>query len=284
MPEDNRRTEIKETSGLFNHTKKPTNITRYNLYNGITDFGNARQFDYYEGGYSGLIMLKAPKFMEDLKAYRTAEYGELIDNFHHLIQHEFKGLDGLENVSTDYLEVTDNIKTMQFISKVNQQGGTTITLNGYKERSGSLITKYTELYLYGIKDPGSQLKTYHGLIEEGLTEPIYANEVFTFLYVVTDNTGLNIEKAFILYNCQLTNAELNIYNTERGDIQNKELSLEMNCIPISGPKITKKAYELLHLLFQYKRTEDFDPTIVGFENGTKDGVGLLYPDIQSKKK
>ena len=71
------------------------------------------------------------------------------------------------------------------------------------------------------------------------------NEVFTLLYLVTDNTMLSLEKAVLLCNCQLTKAETSIYDSERGQIANKELSIEFNCLPITGYEVDKAGAKIL---------------------------------------
>ena len=84
----------------------------------------------------------------------------------------------------------------------------------------------------------SQAKTYHGLIKNGLMEPGPENEVFTMMYYVTDNTMLRLEKAFLLANCQfqLTKAETSIYNSQKGDINNKERLLSGTASLIKNKK------------------------------------------------
>jgi hypothetical protein len=104
----------------------------------------------------------------------------------------------------------------------------------YYERQGGLITKFSEHYLTGLKDKMTQAKTYHGLIKEGKMDPSPENEVFTLLYIVTDNTMLRVEKAVLLANAQLTRAETSMYDTTRGDISNVEKTVSFRCFPITG--------------------------------------------------
>ena len=102
------------------------------------------------------------------------------------------------------------------------------------------------MYLTGIKDRMSQAKTYHGLIKNGLLEPGPENEVMTMLYYVTDSTMLRLERAVLLCNCQFTTSRLSeILNSNKGDISNKEISLEWNCFPIMGYEVDKAAASLL---------------------------------------
>lgn len=236
---------------MFKDLKKPKNLMQHRLFKGITDFGNASQFDLFETGYSFLVVCKIPKFIEKLAA-TDSEINALVQNYVYILENEFKGLNGIDNITTDTSEISDGISTLNVITKVIEQSGGTISMN-FTEKSGSTITKFHELYLKGIKDPRSQARTYHGLIgaENGL-EPGYENEVFTLLYIVTDNTYKNIEKAYLLLNTQITTAETSMYESTKGDIAFKELSVEMNCFPVTGDPINSKAKEVLDWMFNEK--------------------------------
>ena len=92
----------------------------------------------------------------------------------------------------------------------------------------------------------SQAKTYHGLIKNNILEPGPENEVFTMMYYVTDNTMLRIERAVLLCNCQLTTARLSdILNSSKGEISNRETTIEWNCFPVMGYEVDKAANKLL---------------------------------------
>lgn len=229
---------------LFQGLKQPKNLTTYNLMRGVTDFGNAAQWDLYEGGYSFLMVVSIPRFLEVLGANNTDTVQPLLDNYVHVLEHEFKGLSGIENITAEQMEISDGITTMQLINKVTQQAQTTISMT-YTEKSGSLLTKVHELFLKGIKDPKSQVKTYHGLIQQGLLQGGFENEVFSFLYFVTDNTATKIERAFLALCAQPTNAQFDIYNTEKGDYGNKQISVEFSTFLIEGNAITAKAKDTL---------------------------------------
>lgn len=234
----------------------PKDTTQYNLFRGVTDFGNLAQIDYAETGYSFLVHLDSPVFLKEL-ARKDAEFDKLLKNYIHIIECEFKGLDGLENLTSETLEISDGIRQINMIGKVNEQASTTVTLNGYKERIGSPITKVHDIYLRGIKDGSTEFKTYHGLIENETLEPSYENEVFKYLYITTDNTGLRIENAYMLLNAQPTTSHLgDISNSTKGDINHIELSIELNCFPVRGPKVTEKAQSILKDLHIVRRTED----------------------------
>ena len=244
--------------GIFNnYTVTPRNLTQYKAFRGVTDFSQIGQFNQYETGYQFLFVLDIPNFMKKLGDVNTV-IKQMNENFVHMLEYEFRGLDGLPDLTTDTLEITDNINSQRMINKVTRDTSITVSSN-YFEKSGSLITKYSEYYITGIKDPITEAKSYHGLIANGDLAPGYENEVFTLLYLATDNTMLRLERAVLLANAQLTKAETSMYNGSKGDINNKEMSVEFNCYPIWGYQVDKAASALL---------QDITAVNVAINNGT----------------
>lgn len=230
--------------GILNdYTVKPKNLTQYTAFRGVTDFSQIGQFNQYETGYSFLSVIQMPRFMTELAKY-DEDYSSLVTNIQHILEYEFRGLTGLSDITGETFEITDGLNTQNIINKVSSDTSITVSMSFF-EKLGSPITKFAELYLTGIKDRISQAKTYHGLIKYDKLEPGYENEVFTFMYYVTDNTMLRLERAYLLANCQLTKAETSMYDTTKGDISNKELTLEFNCFPIWGMEVDKAAKTLL---------------------------------------
>ena len=247
-------------AGIINdYTIKPKSIAEYKARRGIMDFSQLGAFDQYESGYSFLCVLQMPKFMEllaeqDITDVSPGAVGsdtslstrikEMNNAFKYMLEYEFRGLSGLTDVTVNTMTLTDGANEAQLINDVVKDTSVSVSMNFF-ERRGSLITKFTEYYLTGIKDPYSKAKTYHGLIANNRLQPSLENEVFTLLYLVTDNTMLSLEKAVLLCNCQLTKAETSIYDSERGQMGNKDLSIEFNCLPITGYEVDKAGSKIL---------------------------------------
>lgn len=247
-------------NGLINNwTKKPRNLTQYTAFRGVTDFTQIGQFNQFETGYSFLSVLEMPKFMTML-GKNSAAIGNLVNSFQHMLEYEFRGLSGLPDITGETFEITDGINTQNIINKVSSDTAVTVSMN-YFEKSGGLITKFAEYYLTGIKDRMTQAKHYHGLIKHGLLEPGYENEIFTMMYYVTDNTMLRLEKAYLLCNCQLNKAETSMYDSQKGEYSNKEMTIEFNCFPVWGYEVDKAAKVLL---------EDITGVSVDIKNGVAD--------------
>ena len=112
-----------------------------------------------------------------------------------MLEYEFRGLDGLPDIQGETFEITDGINTQNIINKVTSETAITVSSNSYPhtgkqfhsivtsllpisplvveyievsafvnwqlhnryfEKSGSLIAKFNEYYLTGIKDRQSQ--------------------------------------------------------------------------------------------------------------------------------
>lgn len=225
------------------YTRMPNSAADYTMMRGVTDFGNAAQFNLFESGYSFLVILTKPDFMEAL-AEKDSDIKKLFDTFCHILEYEFKGLDGIDNITTEDLEYSDGISTINAIGKVTQQSNAEVTMN-FTEKCGAPITKFVELYLRCIKDPRTQAKTYGGLIESGQMAAGFEHEVFNLLYMVTDNTLLTLEKSYLLVNAYPSTANTDIYNSTKGEIQNKEISLPWKCFIIDGEEVDKRAIKML---------------------------------------
>jgi len=262
------------SKSIFTYQKAPRNITSYMLSRGVADFSDLYQWDNYETGYAFLFVLEIPRFLEELKKVND-EYKQLIESYKHILEYDFKNLSGLEDMTADTSTLTDGINEINVITRVREQSNGSFTMR-YYERSGSIITKVNELYLRGIKDPRTQVKRYHGLLDPVYDDTNskntvqtstatstttntnkavnfngtnikagYENECFTFLYFNTDNTCTQIEKAFLLASCQPQNAELSMYEYEKGNIEWRELNYTFSGFPITGPGVTKKAQDFL---------------------------------------
>lgn len=249
---------------VFKGLKTPRNLLEYNLMRGVTDFSQLEQFDLYEKGYPWLVVISIPDFMADLATYNE-EVQKIVGNYVHIMEHDFKGIDNIENITGEPNgEISNGIRSIQLINRVTQGASTTFTMRFY-ERSGSVMTKFNELYLTGIKDKDTQAKTYHGLIDwytfksgppttSGM-DPGPHREVFSFMYFLTDNTVTKIEKAFLICAAQPTTAEFStLYDGEKGEIGWGELSMSFNGFFINNDQVSLAAQRMLLAMRNPKNT------------------------------
>lgn len=268
---------------MLNYIKAPRNISEFTLMKGVTDYSNLRQFDAFETSYGFLVVCSVPKFMSEL-AGKDTRVKLLQDTFVHILEGEFKSIDGIPDITSDAPTLTNGANELQLINNVTMDTSIQISMP-YYERSGAPLTNYARYYLTGIKDPNSKAKTYHGLIGSGnttITDPGPDNEVFTLLYYVTDNTCRKLEASFLFANCQLTQAPLStLYNMQKGDITFPEVTLNFNAFPIVSDKVNMYANKMLEYQLNYAPasqrlildSNDFEYSV--YERSVSGGTSLI---------
>jgi hypothetical protein len=248
---------------MFSNVKAPRNLCQFRLFRGAADFGNLQQWDLYEKGYSFLTVVSVPNFIQMLveansgkAANMSTVAARLLNNFVYILEHEFRGLTGLANITAETSEITDGISSVAMINKVTEDTSITVQMSFF-EKSGRTITKFCELYLRGIKDTRTQGKTYFGLIEDGALEAGFQNEVFSLLYYVTDNTYRHLEGAYLLMCAQITEVPLtDVFESEKGSYSYPEINVSFNCFPVTDDEVNTEAAKLLEFLLSDDAGDD----------------------------
>lgn len=253
-------------NNMFSSLMSTRDLSKFTLMRGVTDYANLEAYNLYESSYSFLVLVQVPEFMKRL-CDQNSEYKKMFDTYCHILEYDFRGLSGIDNITAETGELTNGISNVEIINKVTMQAASSFTMR-YFERHGSVITRTHELFLRGIKDPRTQVKHYNGLIPKGLMEPGYENEVFSFMYLVCDNTLMNLEKCIYIVAAQPTGAQWDIYNSEKGSIEFKELDVEFKGYPIVGRKINEKGKEFLDWIRQNTTWDEMEFNYTGVDNMT----------------
>ena len=253
-------------NNMFSSLMSTRDLSKFTLMRGVTDYANLEAYNLYESSYSFLVLVQVPEFMKKL-CDQNSEYKKMFDTYCHILEYDFRGLSGIDNITAETGELTNGISNVEIINKVTMQAASSFTMR-YFERHGSVITRTHELFLRGIKDPRTQVKHYNGLIPKGLMEPGYENEVFSFMYLVCDNTLMNLEKRIYIVAAQPTGAQWDIYNSEKGSIEFKELDVEFKGYPIVGRKINEKGKEFLDWIRQNTTWDEMEFNYTGVDNMT----------------
>ena len=226
------------------YTKKPVTAAQYSMMRGVTDFTNAEQLNMFEKGHGMIIVINRPKFIE-LLAETDPDVKVLLDNFCNILEYEFKGLDGIDDINAEDMVYSDGISELAAIGRVTEQSNSDVTMR-FTEKSGATLTKFVKFYLDGVRDSRTQTKHYHGLIAEGKLAMGFENEVFNLLYLVTDASGLGLEAAYLLANAWPNSAKTGtLYNIEKGDITNAEIDVTFKCFVIRNKEVDKRAVKML---------------------------------------
>ena len=253
-------------NNMFSSLMSTRDLSKFTLMRGVSDYANLEAYNLYESSYSFLVLVQVPEFMKKL-CDQNSEYKKMFDTYCHILEYDFRGLSGIDNITAETGELTNGISNVEIINKVTMQAASSFTMR-YFERHGSVITRTHELFLRGIKDPRTQVKHYNGLIPKGLMEPGYENEVFSFMYLVCDNTLMNLEKCIYIVAAQPTGAQWDIYNSEKGSIEFKELDVEFKGYPIVGRKINEKGKEFLDWIRQNTTWDEMEFNYTGVDNMT----------------
>lgn len=257
---------------MFENLRK-VNPDAISDFRGFIDPSNLKQFNQFEGGYSLFTVVSIPYFLYKLAtsekvdpndpngATFKSKYGPLIKTYVRVLENEFRGLSGIDDISADTGEFTNNITQVAMINKVTQQSNADISMT-YTEKAGAPLTRVHELFLTGIKDPRTQYKRYHGLVDAGeisFDQIGFQSECFSFLYIITDNTGCRIEKSFYIVGAQPKSAAYNeLYNSEKGNYDFKEISTEFTGNILTGNQIDAKASKYLQRLTGIEVVTDID--------------------------
>lgn len=260
---------------MFDSLKKPLNMsdnTKYTLMRGVSDFTNLAQWNMYETGYAFLKIIRLPAVLDALADTYKEEYGTLRDDYKKILEFEFRQINGIPNIESETFDITNNISTISLIGKTTMESNITFSMP-YYERSGTPLSRFTELWLRCIKDPKTTFKHYFGMIENGqFAEPGFEHETATFLVGFTDNTGLKLERSFLISGVQPSTAPLSeLYEYTKGTIENKELSLEFRGFLTTGRSIDKIALKVLEDLNDRNSTNYI----------TKDETQFLYREAQA---
>lgn len=257
-------------STFSSFTKRPRSVAEYTMMRGVTDFTNAAQFNAYLKGYQHIVIISVPEYLKVLGS-TNADVQKLLDLFCYILEYEFKGLDGIEDITVDNVTFSDGISEMNTMGKVTQQSATEISMS-FTEKSGSVITKFIDMYIRGVRDPRTQAKTYHGLIKEGKLAAGFENEVFNLMYIVTDETMLGLEKSYLLCNAWPNKAPTSIYNGTKGDIEKVDIDVTMQCFVIDGEEVDARALKMLSYLNETGAVKGMMSGNDGFTDMARDSI------------
>lgn len=195
------------------------------IHSGVTDFGNLFQFAPYEGGYCFLIIYSYPNMGKD------EGWVALQNEFVTILERDFRSLSGIDDKTIELLETGPSSAPFSTIGKNGGLGTSNISIS-VMERTGTPVSKYISKYHDRVKSKYSQYKNYGPVI--GFTSNPYHTglyrEVFNMIYVITDSTCYNVEKAFFLFNCIPMNTPYSdLFNTEKGNISTHDISINFTC-------------------------------------------------------
>lgn len=281
MALDNQRTL---QSNIKNNT---TDMTGYSLFLGGLNVKRAalEQYNLLKTGKGRIFLTKMPYFMKELMPEATK-------NFKHVVEYGFMDIQGIQDLTMEFDSITGGYAGRTFeIPTILKDETNEITVK-ILEFSGSPMREYIEMWLTGVSDPNSGFTHYHGLaipqtdsngrFQKAKVEVSQSNHTMEAFYVMTDQTGFNIEFACMLCNMFPKTSARSHFNQTSGEMQHVELELAFTCTMYTSPDINAVAQLLLNkyrVLYNYL---DFKSETGSETNGVKYLDANAFPDSKIK--
>ena len=281
MAIDNQRTL---QSNIKNNT---TDMTGYSLFLGGLNVKRAalEQYNVLKTGKGRIFLTKMPYFMKELMPQATK-------NFKHVVEYGFMDIQGIQDLTMEFDSITGGYAGRSFeIPTILKDETNEITIK-ILEFAGSPMREYLEMWMTGVSDPNSGFTHYHGLaipqpdsngnFQKAKVEVSQANHTMEAFYVMTDQTGFNIEFACMLCNMFPKTSARNHFNQTSGEMAHVELEIAFTCTMYTSPDINAVAQLLLNkyrVLYNYL---DFMSDTASEVNGVKYLDGNAFPPSNIK--
>ena len=281
MARDNQRTL---QSNIKNNS---TDMTGYSLFLGGLNVKRAalEQYNVLKTGKGRIFLTKMPYFMKELMP-------ELTKNFKHVVEYGFMDIQGIQDLQMEFDSITGGYAGRTFeIPTILKDETNEISIK-MLEFAGSPMREYIEMWMTGVSDPNSGFTHYHGLaipqqdangnFQAAKVEVSQANHTMEAFYVMTDQTGFNIEFACMLCNMFPKVSPRGHFNHTSGEMPHVELELQFTCTMYTSPDINAVAQLLLNkyrVLYNYL---DFQSETGSESNGVKYLDGNAFPASKIK--
>ena len=268
MAADNQRTL---QSNIKNNK---TDMTGYSLFLGGLNVKRAalEQYNVLKTGKGRIFLTKMPYFMKELMPQATK-------NFKHVVEYGFMDIQGIQDLTMEFDSITGGYAGRTFeIPTILKDETNEITVK-ILEFAGSPMREYIEMWQTGVSDPNSGFTHYHGLaipqqdnngnFQNAKVEVSQANHTMEAFYVMTDQTGFNIEFACMLCNMFPKTSARSHFNQTAGEMAHVELEIAFTCTMYTSPDINAVAQLLLNkyrVLYNYL---DFQSDTAKTTNGVK---------------
>lgn len=238
-------------------------MTKYSLFLGGLNVTNQalNQYDPLKTGYARIFFTKMPVFMEKIMPVETK-------NFKHLMEYGFVGVDGIQNVTLDFEQVTGGYVGRQFdVATTAKDETNSITIKLY-DFAGSPVREYCDMWISGISDYYTGIGHYHGAMDlDSSIKYTQSNHTAEAFYIQTDPTGRSdaIEYACLLCNMMPKGVKKDHFNYEAGTHSIVQTDIEYTAVKYESPQVNEIAKALLdkykilrnYLDFQSGYTLDF---------------------------
>ena len=251
-------------SNIKTHDK--ANIDQYAFFLGGLNVTRQalEQYDPLKTGFGRIFMIRKPLFVDKQIPTKLAK-------FKHVLEYANIGVEGLQNITLDSNPLTGGYTNRQMdIPNIAKDDQTSFTIKTY-EFSGSLMREVIQYWINGVADIQSGLSHYNG----AQIPVCQANQTAEFIYVVTDQTGTNVEYACLFANCMPREIKLDQFNYSAGDHNLVQMDIEFTCTRYMSPQINNLAQGLLVKYGILMNSLNFHSGM-NFNTLMRDGTGSTY--------
>ena len=222
-----------------------SNITDYALFLGGLNVtrDSLLQYDPLKTGFGRIFMIRKPIFVDN-------KIPEKMRKFKHVLEYANTGVAGNENITLNSVQFQGGYtnKAMD-IPTIATDDANTLTIKTY-EFSGSLMREVIQYWINGVSDIQSGFSTYYcdGTPNDvNYNLPVcQANQTAEFIYVVTDQTGKNVEYACLWANCMPKEIKFDHFNYDAGQHELVPMDIAFTGTRYMSPQINEKAKQLLN--------------------------------------
>lgn len=265
------------------HTHDQANLTDYALFLGGLNVthNSLLQYDPLKTGFGRLFMVRKPTFV-------NKKIGDKLNKFKHILEYGNTAINGLDNIELQGNDMTGGYAGRSVsIPSIAQDTMNEFTVTVY-ELSGSPVREVIQYWINGMADIQTGLATYYQDTDEvnnpdSPALPItMANQTAEFIYVVTDQTGRNVEYACMLANCWPKRIPLDHFNYQSATHDLVQLEIPFSCIRYMSPEINEKAKTLITKYNILMNTIGFNSGLADAEFMKASETGKFYDETNGK--
>ena len=267
------------------HTHDQANLTDYALFLGGLNVthDSLLQYDPLKTGFGRLFMVRKPTFVDN-------KIKDKLTKFKHILEYGNTAINGLDNIELQGNDMTGGYAGRSVsIPSIAQDTMNEFTVTVY-ELSGSPVREVIQYWINGMADIQTGLATYYQTTSEvnNPTTPALpitmANQTAEFIYVVTDQTGRNVEYACMLANCWPKRIPLDHFNYQSASHELVQLEIPFSCIRYMSPEINEKAKTLITKYNILMNTIGFNSGLDDADFMKADTYGSYYDERDGKIK
>lgn len=226
-------------SSIKHHT---ANMTDYALFLGGTNVVHdvLAAYDPLRTGYGRLFMVRKPIWVDSYFGKDNAN--SPMAKFKHILEYGNTQIQGLNDVQVNFNTINGGYVGKGFeLPSFATDDTNQFSVTCY-EFSGSPIREVIHTWINGSTDLLTGLAHYNGEVMEKLQ----SNQTAEFIYVATDNTGLNVEYACMFANCFPRGINTSAFNYQSGSHELVEATIEFSCTKYESTQINMVAKALLN--------------------------------------